>query len=135
MLYEVITAIVRLCRALQQIGYRHPALGLCSLVIGEDTSMRALLGTVRDDLSGELTVNLATLKLDSHGCQLGIDVRVPVSFSRQEYHQMMRAAVDRLGWRYEEFDHLDVITSYSIHYTKLYECFQESCPYSTPLGL
>lgn len=102
-----VNAIVRLCRALQGIGYRHPALGLCSLVIGEDTSMRALLGSVRDDLSGELTVNLAKLKLDRHGCQVGIDVRVPVSFSRQEYHRLMREAVARLGWRYEEFDHLE----------------------------
>lgn len=104
---EGINAIVRLTRALQGIGYQHQALGFCSLVVGNDPHVRALLGDIADEVSGKLTLNLASLKMDATATQIGIDIRVPVTLSLAEFQKMMRQAVNRLGWRYEEYDHLE----------------------------
>mgnify|MGYP002362733864 CR=1 FL=1 len=104
---EGANAIVRLCRALLGAGYVHPALGFCSLVVGTDPHIRALLGDVQDNVSGKLTVNLASLKMDETATQIGIDMRVPVTLSLDEFQKRMRKAVQELGWRYEEYDHLE----------------------------
>ena len=104
---EGINAIVRLTRALLGIGYQHQALGFCSLVVGNDPHVRALLGDISDEMSGKLTLNLASLKMDATATQIGIDIRVPVSLPLADFQKMMRQAVNRLGWRYEEYDHLD----------------------------
>lgn len=104
---EGINAIVRLTRALQGIGYQHQALGFCSLVVGSDPHVRALLGDVSDEVSGKLTLNLASLKMDETATQIGVDIRVPVTLPLADFQKMMRQAVNRLGWRYEEYDHLE----------------------------
>ncbi len=104
---EGVNAIVRLCRALSGAGYVHPALGFCSLVVGTDPHLRALLGDVQDRVSGKLTVNLASLKMDDTATQIGIDMRVPVTIPLEEFRARMRHAVQQLGWRYEEYDHLE----------------------------
>ena len=67
----------------------------------------ALLGDVQDNVSGKLTVNLASLKMDDTATQIGIDMRVPVTLSLDEFQKRMRKAVHELGWRYEEYDHLE----------------------------
>lgn len=99
-----INAIVRLCRALSLIGYRHPALGFCSLVVGDDPHVRALVGDIRDE-QGRMTLNLASLRIDSSSSQLGVDIRIPVGVSHELFRQQLRTSLARLGWHYEELRH------------------------------
>lgn len=99
-----VNAIVRLCRALSQIGYRHPALGFCSLVVGDDPHVRALVGDVRDE-QGRMTLNLGSLRMDATSSQLGIDMRIPVGVSQEWFRQQLRTSLARLGWHYEELRH------------------------------
>lgn len=103
---EGVNAIVRLCRGLQAIGYQHPALGFCSLVVGDDPHVRALLGDVADDCSGKLTLNLARLQMNEQGSQVDLDLRIPVQTDFDSFQHMLQQAVSRLGWRYQELLHL-----------------------------
>jgi succinyl-diaminopimelate desuccinylase len=98
---EGINAIVRLCRGLQAVGYQHPALGFCSLVVGDDPHVRAMLGDVKDECSGKLTLNLAHLSIDEQESLIGLDLRIPVSVDFTAFQQTLRQALSRLGWRYE----------------------------------
>lgn len=104
--HEGVNAIVRLCRGLQAIGYQHPALGFCSLVVGEDPHVRALLGDVEDECSGKLTLNLAHLQMDKQGSRIDLDLRVPVHIDFDLFQQRLRQAVSRLGWNYQELAHV-----------------------------
>ncbi len=104
--HQGVNAIVRLCRGLQAIGYQHQALGFCSLVVGEDPHVRALLGDVEDECSGKLTLNLAQLRIDKQGSRIDLDLRVPVHVDFELFQQTLRQAVSRLGWRYQELGHV-----------------------------
>ncbi|MFC3914937.1 M20/M25/M40 family metallo-hydrolase [Pseudaeromonas sharmana] len=104
-LHQGINAIARLCRGLNAIGYQHPALGFCALIVGSDPGIRALLGPVAD-VSGSLSCNLASLRLDHNEARIGLDLRVPVSVSYESISKQLKQRVTQLGWQYEEVHHL-----------------------------
>jgi len=101
-----VNAIIRLSQALLNIGYQHPALGFAALVVGRDPHVRGLLGDIQDKVSGKLTMNLATLKMDASGSRIGIDLRLPVSLDLEGYQMRIERVCQRLGWHYEEVEHL-----------------------------
>lgn len=101
-----INAIIRLSQALLSIGYQHPALGFCSLVVGNDPHVRALLGDIEDACSGKLTVNLSGLQIDEQESRIDLDIRIPVTVDIESFRAQLQQAVARLGWRYDELRHL-----------------------------
>ncbi|MFB0953987.1 MAG: hypothetical protein QMB70_05795, partial [Aeromonadaceae bacterium] len=101
-----VNAIIRLSRTLQSVGYQHPALGFCSLVVGNDPHARALLGDVADGCSGKLTVNVSGLVINAQSSRIDLDIRIPVAVEFESFFEKLQSAVACLGWHYHEQRHL-----------------------------
>ena len=101
-----VNAIIRLSQVLQSVGYQHPALGFCSLVVGNDPHARALLGDVADGCSGKLTVNVSGLVINAQGSRIDLDIRIPVEVDFESFCEKLQSAVACLGWHYHEQRHL-----------------------------
>lgn len=98
-----VNAIARLCLALRQLGETHPAVKLIAEQIGEDANAREIFGPV-EDVSGRLTCNVAKLTITPEHSRIGLDIRVPVTFSKADYDTDIQAVAEQYGLRYEEFD-------------------------------
>ena len=121
-----INAITRLCRALNAIGYCHPALGFCSLIVGEDPRVRALLGRI-EDISGSLSLNLASLHMDETGSRIGIDIRIPVYLPYESFAVQIRQSLAQLGWQFVEALHkepLDITVADEVLAMLAESCYQ-----------
>lgn len=101
-----VNAIIRLSRTLQSVGYQHPALGFCSLVVGNDPHARALLGDVADGCSGKLTVNVSGLVINAQSSRIDLDIRIPVAVEFESFFEKLQSAVACLGWHCHEQRHL-----------------------------
>lgn len=98
-----VNAIARLCLALQKIGVMHPMVRFVAEQVGQDANATEIFGPV-EDVSGRLTFNVAQLYIDTQSSKLGIDIRVPVTFSKDDYDNDIQAVAAQYGLQYEEFD-------------------------------
>ncbi|MGF1703038.1 M20 family metallopeptidase [Photobacterium makurazakiensis] len=98
-----VNAISRLCMALRQIGVTHPAICFVAEQIGQDANAKEIFGPV-EDVSGRLTFNVAQLMVNAEHSKLGLDIRVPVTFSKESFDNDMLAVAEQYGLCYEEFD-------------------------------
>lgn len=98
-----VNAISRLCIALSELGVTHPAVHFVAEQVGEDANAREIFGPV-EDVSGRLTFNVAQLNINEQSSKLGIDIRVPVTFSKEDFDNDILAVCEQYDLRYEEFD-------------------------------
>lgn len=98
-----VNAIARLCLALSSIGVTHPVIKFVAEQVGEDANAIEIFGPI-EDVSGRLTFNVAQLELSDQASKLGIDIRVPVSFEKDDFDNDIQAVAEQYGLRYEEFD-------------------------------
>ncbi|MGF1733160.1 M20 family metallopeptidase [Photobacterium kasasachensis] len=98
-----VNAIARLCMALSELGVTHPAIRFVAELVGQDANAKEIFGPV-EDVSGRLTFNVAQLCIDSQHSKLGIDIRVPVTFSKENFDSDMTAVSEQYDLQYEEFD-------------------------------
>lgn len=68
-----------------------------------------------DDLSGTLTFNVGKVSFDERETSISIDVRYPVTFSKEAVWEGMTSYVLPYGFRIEEEDHIQAIYQESDH--------------------
>ncbi|MEG0551833.1 MAG: M20 family metallopeptidase [Vagococcus sp.] len=87
--------------------YEHPALHLLGGVIKDDANGVSLLGDVRDEASGALTFNAATVSISPQETKIGLDIRIPVTIEKEQLAHDLAEKTKEFGFAYEEFDFLD----------------------------
>jgi predicted dipeptidase len=102
---EGVNAITRLCLALHAIGIESKAIRFIAQEVGEDPYATGIFGECADEPSGRLKFNVGKIQLGEVE-QLLIDMRIPVTVSKEEIVGKLRAAAARYGLEYREFDWL-----------------------------
>jgi succinyl-diaminopimelate desuccinylase len=98
-----VNAIARLCIGLKKVGVTHPLVVFIAEQIGQDANATNIFGDI-EDVSGRLTFNVAQLDISKEHSKSGIDIRVPVTFSKDDFDNDILAVVEQYGLHYEEFD-------------------------------
>ena len=102
---EGVNAIVGLAESLSIIQ-PHPALLFIADAVGEDATGAALFGEIKDEPSGALSFNIATLFIDEEQSEIGIDIRIPVLADKDALVERLTEVAASYQLQYEEFDYL-----------------------------
>ena len=102
---EGVNAIVGLAESLSLIQ-PHPALLFIADAVGEDSTGAALFGEIKDEPSGALSFNIATLSIDEDRSEIGIDIRIPVLADKDALVERLTEVAASYQLQYEEFDYL-----------------------------
>ena len=102
---EGVNAIVGLAESLSLIQ-PHPALLFIADAVGEDATGVALFGEIKDEPSGALSFNIATLSIDEERSEIGIDIRIPVLADKDALVERLTEVAASYQLQYEEFDYL-----------------------------
>ncbi len=105
---EGINAIGRLCIALDAIGIQSRAIDFVAQEIGQDPYATRIFGDTIDEPSGRLKCNVGKIDLGKSE-QLSIDIRIPVTVSREEVVNRLVMAAAKYGLEYREYDWLGPI--------------------------
>ena len=102
---EGVNAIVGLTESLSLIQ-PHPALLFIADAVGEDATGAALFGEIKDEPSGALSFNIATLSIDEEQSEIGIDIRIPVLADKGALVERLTEVAASYQLQYEEFDYV-----------------------------
>lgn len=102
---EGVNAIVGLAESLSLIQ-PHPALLFIADAVGEDAIGAALFGEIKDEPSGALSFNIATLSIDEERSEIGIDIRIPVLADKDALVERLTEVAASYQLQYEEFDYV-----------------------------
>lgn len=100
-----INAIVELVNILL-VRYPIDYFKFLSEEIGFDTTSKKIFGDVSDDISGELSVNIAKLLINSEKTEICLDLRLPVLCNKDRLVKDLIACAGKYQLSYEEFDYL-----------------------------
>lgn len=104
-------ALVALIKLLQKLpleeGGIESFLAILDKLVGERIDGRDLGIQCEDDLSGPLTVNLATLKLEDGNISATMDIRFPISKTVDEIYQAAKKVLDEYDLRSEKVHFLE----------------------------
>lgn len=98
-------ALTRLVSALVE-HFSHPALTFIQQYVNQDANATALFGHIGDEMSGNLTMNVARLMITPTESKIGADFRMPVTSNKDQLVQTVTTAGKELGFTYEEYDYL-----------------------------
>lgn len=104
-----INAIARLAIALNNIGIESNAIKFIANVIGQDANANNIIENCVDEVSGKLTFNIGKLNINEEKESIGIDVRIPVTYKKEDFVEKLKAKACEYNLAYEEFDYLDSI--------------------------
>ena len=102
---EGVNAIVGLAESLSLIQ-PHPALLFIADAVGEDATGAALFGEIKDEPSGALSFNIATLSIDEQQSEIRIDIRIPVLEDKEALVKRLSEVAASYQLQYEEFDYV-----------------------------
>jgi acetylornithine deacetylase/succinyl-diaminopimelate desuccinylase-like protein len=105
---EGINAIARLCIALNAIGIESKAINFVAQEIGQDPYATHIFGDVADEPSGKLKFNVGKIDLGKK-YQLSIDIRIPMTTSKEEVVNPLVMTAAKYGLEYREYDWLGPI--------------------------
>ncbi|GAB2318966.1 dipeptidase [Alkalibacterium sp. s-m-22] len=98
-------AIALLAKGL--VGFQpHPAVSFIGEKVGVETNGFTLFGEVRDEISGELTLNVGKLEINDNYSEVVLDIRIPVTYDKQRIETALKEAVELYGLEYKELDYL-----------------------------
>lgn len=100
-----VNAIVRLAEALHPLT-DNKGLKFLAEAVQEDARGLAIFGELQDEVSGILTCNAATLAIGEEETVIGLDIRYPVTLSKDRIVEKLRQAAEAGGLEYEEYDFL-----------------------------
>lgn len=103
---EGINAIKMLMLALKETGVATPSLDFISDYVGNDPYAEKIFGVLEDEASGKLKFNLGKVEINSEKSLLGIDIRIPVTISKEEIVTKIKNIIKQYGFEYEERDFL-----------------------------
>lgn len=99
-------AVTRLAQGL--VGIQpHPLITFLSEKIGMETNGETLFGEVKDEVSGELTLNVGTLEINENMSEAMLDIRIPVTFDKEDIVEKIKDKISEYGLEYKEHDYLD----------------------------
>ncbi|MDR0921394.1 MAG: M20 family metallopeptidase [Lactobacillales bacterium] len=99
-------AITRLAMALSDITDFKP-IEFLGKVVKENATGENVVGVVKDEQSGQLTMNFASLEITPEQTKIGVDMRIPVTIEKKALVKQLSEAIVPYGLTYEEFDFLD----------------------------
>ncbi len=101
-----INANTRLAEAMCGV-YDHKGVDFLGKLVKEDANGISVLGEFKDEASGLLTFNVATVEINEKETKIGIDIRIPVTFKKIEIEEKLKEAGETYLLAYEEHDFLD----------------------------
>ncbi|MFV0555872.1 MAG: M20 family metallopeptidase [Lactovum sp.] len=99
---EGINAITRLSTALAD-SFDLQALDFLGNLVAENATGENVVGKTVDE-SGELTMNFASLEISESEIKIGVDMRIPVTFNKDELAKKLSDKATEYGLTYQEFD-------------------------------
>lgn len=100
-----INAIVQLINILSKT-YQLECFDFIRDEIGFDTTASEVFGDISDEVSGELSVNIAMLEINSEKTEICLDLRLPVLCDKEKVVKNLIECADKYRLNYEEFDYL-----------------------------
>lgn len=100
-----INANTRLAQALVSV-YNHTALDFLGKLVKEDAKGISVLGEIKDEASGNLTFNAATVEINENETKIGIDIRIPVTFEKEVVTTKLAEVAKEYDLSYHEHDFL-----------------------------
>lgn len=89
------------------VGFQpHPAISFISEKIGMETNGLSLFGEVKDEITGELTLNVGLLEINDRYSEITLDIRMPVTQEKAPIEEQLKEAASRYGLDYKEYDYL-----------------------------
>lgn len=101
-----INAISRLCIALNNIGKTTSVIEFIAKVIGEDANANNIVKDCMDDVSGKLTFNIGKLEINEDIQKVGIDIRIPVTYKKEDVLDSLKRICEEYNLEYKEHDWL-----------------------------
>ena len=98
-------AITRLVAGLNGVE-DHVALDFINKYVGQDANANNLFGKIGDDMSGNLTINIAKLIINFEESRIGVDFRIPVTADKDKLVDTLKNAMAEYGLEYKEHDYL-----------------------------
>lgn len=103
--FDGINAISLLAKGL--VSFQpHPAISFIAEKIGQETNGYSLFGEVKDDVTGELTLNVASLVISDEGSEIVLDLRIPINYDAENLVPALEKAAALYGLEYEQVDAL-----------------------------
>lgn len=84
----------------------HPAISFIAEKVALETNGETLFGDVIADRSGELTLNIGRLEINANYSEIVLDIRIPVSYEKDELETILKEAAALYGLDYQLFDYL-----------------------------
>lgn len=103
---EGVNAISRLAIALSEV-FDFAPINFLGQLVQENATGENVVGKTVDEQSGELTMNFASLEITSEQTKIGVDMRIPVTFKKDELVEKLTETAKKYDLTYEEFDFLD----------------------------
>lgn len=100
-----INAISRLVAALAPYT-ENKTIAFITEKLNNDPTGQTIFGKIEDEVSGPLTVNLATLAIDKNESTIGLDIRIPVTADKDALVEKLTASAAEYQISYEEYDYL-----------------------------
>lgn len=104
-----INAISRLCIALDNMGETSNAIKFIKNVIGEDANANNVVKDCKDNVSGKLTFNVGKIELNDEKEMIGIDIRIPVTYKKEDVVDNLKKLCNQYNLEYKEHDWLESI--------------------------
>lgn len=100
-----INAITRLVTALSP-HTENKTIAFIADKLKDDPTGQSIFGKIEDDISGPLTVNLATLNINNNESTIGLDLRIPVTSNKEALVKQLTKSLAEYQLDYEEYDYL-----------------------------
>uniref|UniRef100_UPI002409AC04 Sapep family Mn(2+)-dependent dipeptidase n=1 Tax=Atopococcus tabaci TaxID=269774 RepID=UPI002409AC04 len=94
-----VNAVMELAQALAA-HYDEPALTFLKQTIGSESNGESLFGEVKDEVSGQMTLNVGSIEIDENKTEIVIDMRIPVTASREELEAVLIEKAAAFGLHY-----------------------------------
>jgi predicted dipeptidase len=103
--YDGQNAITLLAKGL--VGFQpHPMISFLAEKVGRETNGFSLFGEVKDDITGELTLNVGNLVIDDEHSEAILDLRIPVEKDPEEILAGLQEISELYGLEYDIIDQL-----------------------------
>ncbi|KXZ38879.1 dipeptidase, putative [Alkalithermobacter thermoalcaliphilus JW-YL-7 = DSM 7308] len=104
-----INAICRLFIALKNIGIRSNCIDFVADIIKQTYNGENILPNCEDNASGKLTVNVGKVTLNKDIEEIGLDIRIPVTFDKKVIEDAIKEKAKSYNLEYIEHDFLKAI--------------------------
>jgi succinyl-diaminopimelate desuccinylase len=108
-------AITRLCIALHKASIHTKAIDFITERVGEDYQAKKIFGDCKDEISGELTFNIANIDLNTKEQVIGIDVRFPVTKDKKNIVEKIQKSAQLYHLDYKEISYIEPLYVYEHH--------------------